>query len=108
MSREGAACFCHLHQAQHSLVHARAARSSNNNNRAALGSAMFNCSRDLLTDNGPHGRSEKTEIHRRDGHLVTIENSMSTDHSINETRAFMVIFQPIFVRGHSLKPQDVH
>src|SRR4029450_11196010 len=82
VSRERAACFCHLHQAQHSFVHGRAAGSSNDDDRAALSRAIFNRSGNFLAYDRTHGRSEKTEVHRRDGHLVAVKNSISSNHSV--------------------------
>src|SRR5437763_15268014 len=108
MLRECAARFCHLHQAQHSFVQPRSAGSSNYDHRAALRRSIFNHPRNFLTNYRPHGCGEKTEIHYGDGHLVSIENAMPTDHRVKEAGASLVFFEPIFVASHSLKPQDVH
>ena len=107
MLRECAACFRHLHQAQHSFVHARATGSSNNDHCTALGSAILNRSRDFLTNHRSHRRSEKTKIHHRDRHLVAVKNSVACDDSVEKPRALMVFFEPILIASHSLKAQDV-
>src|SRR6266496_4201574 len=108
VSRQRAACFCHLHQAQHSFVHARAAGSRNDDDRAALGCAIFNRSSNLLANDRTHGRSEKTEVHHRDRHFVAVKNSIATYYSVEQSGAFVVFLEPIFIRNHSLETQDVH
>src|SRR6266446_3952301 len=107
MLRECAACFRHLHQAQHSFVHARAAGGSNDDHGTALRGTVFNRSRDFLTNHRSHRRSEKTEIHNRDRHLVAVKNSVACDDSVEKPRALMVFFEPIRIASHSLKAQDV-
>jgi len=82
--------------------------SSNNDNPAAVGGSVFNRPRDFLADHRSHRRSEKTEIHHCDCHLVAVKNSKACDHSIEKSRALMVLFEPIFIGSHSLEAQDVH
>src|SRR5437660_7960630 len=108
MLRECAACFRHLHQAQHSFVHARATGSSNNDHCTALGSAILHRSRNFLANDRSHGRREKTEVHHCTSNLVAVQNSIATDHSVKKASPLVVFFEPIRIRSHSLKTQDVH
>src|SRR2546429_4956635 len=59
------------------------------------------------TNDRAHRRSEKVEIHDRDGDLISVKNSVSADHRVEEAGAFLIFFEAIFVAGHSLKTQNV-
>src|SRR5204863_2767659 len=98
----------HLHQAQHSFVHASSAGSGNDDHCGALGGSIFNCAGDSLANHRTHGRCQKAEIHHRDRDLVAVKDSMSADDSVKKTGAFLIVFKPILVAGHSLETHDVH
>src|SRR5262249_10450446 len=108
VASERAACLSHLHEAQHSFVHAGSARSGNDDHGTALGSPIFNCARDSLANYRTHGRREKAEIHHGDRDLVAVKNSMTADYSIQKTCTFLIALEPIFIGDHSLETQDVY
>ena len=72
----------HLHEAQHSFVQTRAPGCGNNDDRATLGRAVFNRTRDFLSNDGAHRSCEKPKIHHRDGYLVAVENAVSANHGV--------------------------
>jgi hypothetical protein len=108
VTRQRATGFGHLHEAQHPFVHARAARSSNNDDCAALGRAVFNRPGDFLPNDRAHCCREKTEIHHCDGDFVAVEDAMPGDDGVEEARALMIFLETVLVRRHSLEPQHVN
>src|SRR5207302_6906721 len=89
------------------FIHARSAGSGDDDHGRAFGSSIFNRARNSLTNDRAHRRSEKVEIHDRDGDLISVKNSVSADHRVEEAGAFLIFFEAIFVAGHSLKTQNV-
>src|SRR5262249_20635240 len=79
-----------------------------NDNRAALGGAVFNCACDFLADDRAHRGSEKTEIHHRDRDLIAIEDAMPGDDGVEQSCALMIFLETVLVCGHSLEPQHVN
>src|SRR5712692_9933504 len=107
MARERPSRFGHLHQAQHSFIHTRPAGSGDDDDGRVFSSSIFNRARNSLTNDRAHRSSEKVEIHDCDGDLIAVKNSVSADHSVEETGAFLIFFEAIFVTGHSLETQNI-
>ncbi len=63
--------------------------------------------RDPFANDGPHGRGQKSKIHHRERDLVTVDHSMTANDGVSQSGSFLIIFEPIFVTGHSLKTQGV-
>src|SRR5438034_613446 len=107
MTGERATRLRHLHQAQHSFVQARAAGRGHDDDRRTFDSSVFNCARNPLTDDRSHGRGQEAKIHHRNCDLVTVENSISADHGVEQAGAPLIFFEAILIARHSLKAQNV-
>jgi hypothetical protein len=108
MTGKRTARFCHLHQAQHSFVHASATGGSDDDDSAALSSPIFNRARNFFADDRSHRRGKKAEIHNGDGDLMAVKDAVSADHSVEETGGFLIFFEAIFVARHSLETQNIN
>src|SRR5207244_13434283 len=60
-----------------------------------------------LTNDRAHRRSKEAEIHDCNCNFITVKNSVSADHSVEEIGPFLIFFEPIFVADHCLKAQNV-
>ena len=63
MIRQRAASLGHLHEAQHSLIHPRAAAGGDDNHGQALVRAGLNEPRKFFTDDRTHRAAEEAEVH---------------------------------------------
>src|SRR5207248_2614876 len=95
MTRESAARFSHLHQAQHSFVQASATGGGNDDDRGAFGGSIFNRAGDSFADNRAHRGSKKPEIHDGDCDLIAVEYSVAADHGVSQASALLVILETI-------------
>ena len=107
MIGERSARFGHLHQAQHSFVHAGAAGSRDDDNGRALGRAVFDHTGDSFADNGAHCRRQETEIHHRDCDFVPVDHAVPANYCVNQTRRLLIFLQAVFVSRHSLETKRV-
>ena len=82
MAGEGAAGFCHLHETQHSFVHAGAAGSGHDNDSRTFVGAVLDGARDSFTDDRAHGCGEKTEVHYCNRNLVAVEHTVAANHGV--------------------------
>ena len=105
MASERAACFRHLHQAQHSFVHARAAGSRDDDDRAAFGGPVFDRARDSFADDRSHRGGEKSRNPSPRSRPCNRQSFRAADDRINQSRGVLIFFEAIFVRGHSLETQ---
>src|SRR6516164_33767 len=97
----------HLHQAQHSLVHARASGGRDNDDWSTFSRSPFDCPGDSFTNDRSHCGREKTEIHYRERYLVAVENAVPADDRIDQARALLIFFQPVLVTSHPFKPERI-
>ena len=70
MIRECAAGLCHLHEAEHAFVHARAAAGGNDDDREIFRGAEFDQASEFFADDGAHRTAEETEIHDAKSNFV--------------------------------------
>jgi len=85
MAFEGSGNLRHLHQAEHSFLHASTARRANDQQGQALVGGFFNQAGDALPHHGSHRPSHEPKVHHREGHGEIIHPACSRDHRISET-----------------------
>ena len=106
-SAECAARLCHLHEAEHALIHARAARGRDHDDTAAMGRPIFDYARDAFASDRPHGGGEEAEIHHCDCHFVALDERVPAQHRVNQSGAVLIFTQAILVARHALELEGV-
>jgi len=107
VERQGAAGFCHLHQAQHALIHPRATGGTNKNNRHFLLGGKLNDAGDFFTDDRPHRCGEEVEIHDAEADGMAVDFSTASRDGINEAGLLFIASESVGVGRHSLEPERI-
>ena len=105
---ERAARFRHLHEAEHALVHARAARGGDDDDGGAIAPCAYSIDpRDAFADDGAHRGGEKTEIHHCDPDLVTFDERVAAENGVDQSGVVLIFAQTILVARHALEFERV-
>ena len=97
MPRQRAARLGHLHEAEHTLIHAGAARSGNDDDRALLFRAVLDDAGDFFADDRAHRRSDEIEIHHGDARVASVDLAFTGDDGVLEPGLFPVGLKALLV-----------
>jgi len=82
MALDGARGLRHLHERDQTLLHARAARSGEDDHRQMLGGGTLEQARDLLPHHTAHGPHEERGLHDADGALQARNGTLTSANAL--------------------------
>ncbi len=88
-----------LHQREDSLLHARAARARDEQERDAGGDRGVGGADELLADRAPHRAAHEEEVHHRELERVPLERRRADDHRVREPGVQLGLGDPLACRA---------
>ena len=105
---ESPAGLCHLHEAEHTFIHPRAAGSADDDNGPFLLRRKLDGASDLFPHDGSHGGCEEVKVHHRQPDRMAINLGRPCGHGVRQACLFLVALQALRVGGDSFKFQGIH
>ena len=107
MSGQGPACFGHLHEGKHSLVHTGSARGADDDHRTLGLGGCLDDPGDLLTHNRSHGGRQERKIHHRQSDGMSTHVPRPRDHGVDESCLFTIGLETILVGGDTFEAERI-
>ena len=99
--------FGHLHEGEHALLHSRATRGRDDDQRRPCFTRGLSSNENFLADNGPHAPSHKGEIEDAQIDVVSVDSALPDDNRIGAAGLVLRALQAVGIWLGILKPQDV-
>ena len=104
---EGATGFCHLHQAQHALIHTGATGGTYKNDGHFLLGGKLNNAGDFFANDRSHCCSEKVKIHDPETEGMAVDFCAAGGDCVHKAGFLFIAPEAVGVGRHALEPERI-